>query len=112
MDNQKIYGIGEKICAIDEKHSDSLGKCKDAYIGADNLIHFRSGRSQEINQDIKIDGYSVSGLADFIWIALRNYTPINERLLNQYDINSNYVKNVIMDALEDLGFYNHVGNRS
>lgn len=112
MEN-KTYAIGEKINAIDPCHPNAAsgGKMTDGYIGADHKIHFRSGNSRPIKQGAVIQGYSVPGLAHFIWIYLRNYTPINENLLSHYDVGPECVEGAIMDALGALGFCNRDENR-
>lgn len=106
MNNNKIYSIGQRINVIDTKqaNSGSAGKITDAYIGADGMMHFRSRNKQPLKPGSLIQGYSVEGLADFIWLYLRNYTPINEDTLRAYDVGPECVKEAIMDALEELGF--------
>ena len=106
MHNNKIYNIGQRINAIDTKQTDggSAGKITNAYIGADSMIHFHSGNTQPLKVGSVIQGYSTSGLADFIWLYLRNYTPVNESVLSAYDVGPECVKEAIMDALDELGF--------
>lgn len=71
------------------------------HIGAGHFC-FRNARAPR--SETVIQGYSVDGLADFIWLYLRNYTPINEDTLRAYDVGPECVKEAIMDALEELGF--------
>lgn len=115
MENKTIYNIGQILTA---KEDIELEGClgtkktvkKDAkiYIGADNFAHHKDGTIQPLGENSEVKGYSVSGLADFIWLYIRNFTPIDENVLEDYDETPDCVKNAIMDALEELGFYNHV----
>lgn len=81
-------------------------------IGADHFAHFMDGTVQPLGKNAEVRGYSVIGLADFIWRYIRNNTPINEDMLEDYDESPQCVKEAIMDALEELGFYDHTGSRS
>ena len=91
---------------------DVIKKDTVAWIGADNLIHHRNGMIQNFADKEEIKGYSVEGLADYIWLYIRNNTCVNEELLEDYDDSSENVKESIIDALEELGFYDNTGNRS
>lgn len=102
----KTYNIGQRINVIDTEQTSggAVGKITDAYIGADGMMHFRSGNFRPLEPWSVIEGYSVPDLAHFIWLYLRNYTPINESVLGYYDVGPECVKRAIMDALEELGF--------
>lgn len=120
MEEEKIiYNIGQFLTANrDIELEGFLGTKKNVkkgtkiYIGADNLAHHTDGTIQPLGEEIEVKGYSVNGLADFIWMYIRNYTPIDESVLEEYNETPECVKNEIMDALEELGFYDHTGNRS
>lgn len=117
--SKKIYNIGQILTAQKDIEiercfgtKDTIKKGTKIYIGADNFAHHRDGTIQPLGEDIDVKGYSVSGLAEFIWLYIKNYTPIDEDVLEEYDETSDCVKNSIMDALEELGMYDHTGNRS
>lgn len=119
MENKTIYNIGQILTAQNDIELEGfLGTKKTVkkgakiYIGADNFAHHRDGTIQPLGDGAEVKGYSVSGLAEFIWLYIRNFTPIDEITLEDYDETPDCVKNAIMDALEELGFYDHTGNRS
>lgn len=113
-----IYNIGQILTVKEDVTLEGLGTKKivkkgtKIYIGADNLAHHKDGSIQPLGDNTEVKGYSVSGLAHFIWLYIRNHTPFDEDLLAEYDETSDCVKNAIMDALEKLGFYDHTGNRN
>lgn len=114
MENKRIIGIGEVFIAKEdiELENKTVKKGEKVYIGADCFAHHRDGTIQWLEDNAEVKGYSVSGLADFIWLYIRNFTPIDENILEDYDETPDCVKEAIMDALEELGFYDHTGNRS
>ena len=114
-----MKNIGEKIKFNQDIEVEKCFGTKDiikegsvVWIGADGFIHHRNGMIQTFADKKELKGYSVEGLADFIWLHIRNNTCVNEDLLEDYDEDVSGFKEVIMDALEELGFYNHEGNRS
>lgn len=119
MENKTIYNIGQISTAKEDVELEgclgtkkTIKKGTKIYIGADNFAHHRDGTIRSLGDNAEVKGYSVSGLADFIWLYIRNFTPIDEDVLEDYDETPDCVKNAIMDALEELGFYDHTGNRS
>lgn len=118
MGNKTIYNIGQILTAKENIELDGcLGTKKTVkkgakiYIGADNFAHRRDGTIQPFGENTDFKGYSVSGLADFIWLYIRNFTLVDENVLENYDETPDCVKEAIVDALEELGFYDHTGNR-
>lgn len=119
MESKTIYNIGQILTAQKDIELEGILGAKKAvkkgakiYIGADDFAHHRDGTIQPLGDNVEVKGYSVSGLADFIWLYIRNFTPIDENVLENYDETPKCVKGAIMDALEELGFYDHTGNRS
>lgn len=119
MENKTIYNIGQILTAKKDielegclRTKKTVKKGTKIYIGADNFAHHRDGTIQPLGENAEVKGYSVVGLADFIWLYIRNFTPIDEDVLEDYGETPDCVKNAIMDALEELGFYDHTGNRS
>jgi len=116
---ERIYNVGQVLTAQkDIELEGALGtkriikKGTKIYIGADNFAHHRDGTIQPLEKNADVKGYSVSGLAEFIWLYIRNNTPVDEYLLEEYDETSDCIKEAIMNALEELGMYDHTGNRS
>lgn len=91
---------------------DIIKKGSVAWVGVDGFVHHQNGLIQNFSNEEELKGYSVEGLAEYIWLYIRNNTCIDENLLEDYDESSENVKEAIMDALEELGFYDHTGNRS
>ena len=119
ISGQKIYNIGQVLTAKKDIEIErclgtkaTIKKGDKIYIGADNLAHHKDGTIQSLGENAEVKGYSVSGLADFIWLYIRNNTPINEEILEEYDETPDCVEEAIMDALEELGMYDHTGNRN
>ncbi len=119
MGNKTIYNIGQILTAKEDIELEGvLGTKKTVkkgtkiYIGADCFAHHRDGTIQPLGDNVEVKGYSVNGLTDSIWLYIRNFTPIDENALEDYDETPECIKNAIMDALEELGFYDHTGNRS
>lgn len=117
--DKKIYNIGQVLTVTKDIEIEKvlgtkeiLKKGTKIYMGADDFAHYRDGTIQPLGEHTEVKGYSVSGLADFIWLFIRNNTPVDEELLEGYEENSDCVKEAIMDALEELGIYDHTGNRS
>lgn len=117
--DKKFYNIGQILTVQKDIEierclgtKDTIKKGAKIYIGADNLAHHKDGTIQPLGENVEVKGYSVSGLADFIWLYIQNYTPIDKDVLEEYDETPDCVKNAIMDALEELGMYDHTGNRN
>lgn len=118
-ENKTIYNIGQVLTAQRDFNvercfgtKDVIKKGAKVYIGADNFAHHADGTIQPLGEDVEVKGYSVSGLAEVIWLYIRNDTPIDKYLLEEYGETPDCIKNAIMDALEELGFWDHAGNRS
>ena len=75
-DNKIIYNIGQILTVKEDVTLEGLGtqkivkKGSKIYIGADNLAHHRDGTIQPLGENTEVKGYSVSGLADFIWLYI------------------------------------------
>lgn len=117
--SKTTYNIGQVLTAKKDIEiercfgtKDTIKKGMKIYIGADDFAHHTDGTIQPLGEHTEVKGYSVKGLADFIWTYIRNFTPISEDVLEEYEETPDCVKDAIMDALEELGFYDHTGNRS
>ena len=76
-----------------------------AFVGADKLLHHKNGMIQPISEKIfDIEKYDTEGIASWLWLYIRNYTPVNEELLEEYDSNKNEFIQQMEYALDELGF--------
>lgn len=81
------------------------------YIGADNFAHYLNGIIQPLGNADKPEGYSVKGIADWVYMWVSARLPLDD-FLNEYDISEKEFKEQIEDALEELGMWDNTGNRS
>lgn len=116
--SEKIYNIGQVLTAQrDIEFEKAFGekeivkKGTKVYVGADNFVHYSNGDIQNLDKNAEVKGYSVSGLADFIWMYIQRWTNIDEEVLEIHNETMDSVKEAIIDALEELGMYDHTGNR-
>lgn len=108
----QILGIKEDFeIKSDFKNPKKIEAGTKVYIGADNFPYMLNGMLSPINKDSQVEGYSVEGIADFIYETISSRLPIDD-MLDDYDINIVDFKESISDALEDLGFWDNTGNRS
>ena len=112
------YNIGQVIEIKEDFEIKSvLGNSKNikagtkVYIGGDNFSHMLNGMLSLIDKDSQVEGFSVKGIADFIYEMVSARLPIDD-MLEDYDIEAKDFKENIEDALEDLGFWDNTGNRS
>lgn len=75
------------------------------------LVTYLNGDIQRLPEGAEIDGYSVEGIAEWIYLWLRSRLEIDD-FLDDYDIEKEDFKEEIADALEELGMWDHTGNRS
>ena len=111
------YNIGEILKTTEDIQAEGIfGSKKNIksntklYIGADDFIHMLDGTISSIENN-EVEGYSVKGIADFIYEQISNRLPIDDMLVD-YDIEIKDFKENIEDALEELGMYDNTGNRS
>lgn len=81
------------------------------YIGADNFAHYPDGTLQTLGKEIKIQGYSVKGISEWLYMWLSTRLPLDD-FLDDYEISKEDFKEEIEDALEELGMWDNTGNRS
>lgn len=113
-----MKNIGQRIIFTEDLEVEKCFGTKDvikegsvAWVGVDGLIHHRNGMIQKFSEEEELSGYSVKGLADYIWLFIRNNTYVTEDTLDDIGETVEEVKKTIMDALEELGFYDNTGNR-
>jgi hypothetical protein len=121
MDTTKIYNIGQELVIKEDIEQEMCFGTKKTrkkgtklYVGADSnfsAAHYLNGDIQVFSEDIKIEGFSVNGIAEWIYQLVSNRLPLDE-MLEGYDENPDTFKENIADALEELGMYDNNGNRS
>lgn len=115
------YNIGQVLIVEHDVQVDTFrgeGKLIKAgtrrYVGADTkrkFVHYLNGNMQPLGDDAKIEGYSTTGLADWIFQTLRFKVPLCA-MMDDYDLSESDFTEAIADALEELGMYDHTGNRN
>lgn len=94
MEVEKLFGNKEII-----------NKGSIAVVGADKLLHHKNGIRQPISEEsFDIQGYDVTGIAKWIWKHIKYSTPIDEEVLEDYDIDEIEFISEIEYALTELGF--------
>lgn len=81
------------------------------YVGADGYAHYLNGMLQPLGEGVKPEGYSVEGIADWLYMWVSRQLPLDE-FLDDYEIPKEEFKEHISDALEELGMWDNTGNRS
>ncbi len=73
-------------------------------IGADKRAHhLRDGMIQPLG-NAEVKGYDTKGLAEYLLIVLKAYFPLANMMLEDYGIEEKDLRDVIKDALDDIGF--------
>ena len=120
--DKTIYGIGQILTYTQDVEAyralsdtpEVIKKGTKVIVGADGFIRYPDGSIQKLGKDIEVSGYSTEGLASFIFTYLcRNVYGFSE-MLDEWedDVTEESLKEHIADALEELGMYDHTGNRS
>lgn len=79
-----------------------IPKGNKVIIGADNLAHhIRTCMIQPLG-DADVEGYDCEGLAEFLYLWLKTYLPMND-MLEDYDINPNDFIREIEVAFCEIG---------
>lgn len=120
--DKTVYNIGQILTYTQDVKtyralSDTLEIIKKGtkiIVGADGFVRYPDGSIQKLGDDIEVSGYSTEGLASFIYNYLcQNVYGFSEMLEEwEDDVTEDYIKENIADALEELGMYDHTGNRS
>ena len=85
---------GEKI---------TIPKGNRIIIGADKLAHhIRDGMIQPLSDNLEVEGYDSSGLAEYIYTCLITNLPVDD-WLQDYEISENDIIEEIQCALDEIG---------
>lgn len=72
-------------------------------IGADKLAHhIRDGMIQPLADDLEVEGYDSSGLAEYIYMWLESHLPLDD-WIEDYEISKDDIIEEIEYALDDIG---------
>lgn len=74
-------------------------------------VTYLNGDIQCLPKDAEIDGYSVNGIAEWLYLWLRNRYELDD-FLDDYEIEKEDFKEEIANALEELDMWDNTGNRS
>lgn len=73
-------------------------------IGADEFAHhIRNGMIQPLQEGSEVNGYDASGIAEYLYIYLRNHFEIDDMLENYDDTKERFMEEIEY-ALEEIGF--------
>jgi hypothetical protein len=75
------------------------------------MAAYLNGDMEVLDPSTIIEGFSVNGISEWLYIWLRNKYPLEE-WLDDYEIERDEFKEELADALEELGMYDNTGNRS
>lgn len=71
-------------------------------IGADKFAHhIRDGRVQPLKKDSIVEGYDTTGIAEYLYIVLRNHFQIKE-MMEDYEISKKDFVDEIECALDEI----------
>ena len=74
-------------------------------IGADKFAHhIRDGMIQPLSDNLEVERYDSSGLAEYIYMWLESHLPIAE-WMEDYEISKNDIIEEIECALDEIGMY-------
>lgn len=120
--NKIIYNIGQILTYTQDTEvrraiSDTpeiIKKGTKVIVGADGFVRYSDGSIQKLGENTEVSGYSTEGLASFICNYLCHNVYGFSEMLEEWeeDITEELLKEHIADALEELGMYDHTGNRS
>lgn len=81
-----------------------ISKGNKIIIGADKLAHhFRDGYIQPLQKDDEVDGYDCKGIAEYLYMCLKNHFEIDEMLEDYDDTKERFIEE-LENALGDIGF--------
>ncbi len=79
-----------------------IPKGNKVIIGADKLAHhIRNGFIQPLAEGSTVEGYDTVGIAEYVYITLRNHFPLEE-MMEGYEITKQEIINEIEYALDEI----------
>ena len=64
---------------------------------------YTNGMIQPLQEDSEVKGYDASGIAEYLYICLRNHFEIDDMLENYDDTKERFIEEIEY-ALEEIGF--------
>ena len=111
------YNIGQELVLKEDLEVESMFGNKKTYKKGSKLYVTASTKpvmlarldgDRQIIDDVELEGFSVNGIAEFLYIYLsRQFISLDD-----YEIEQSEFKEAIADALEELEMYDNTGNRS
>lgn len=82
-----------------------IPKGNKVVVGFDGFAHhIRNSCIQPFAEGTKIEGFCNDGIVEIVYLYLRNRLPLQE-MLDGFDLTADDVKDVIIEALEEIGLY-------
>ena len=116
-----IYNIGQKFVVKEDTEMEGcfgtkkiVKKGTGIYVTADikaPMVIYDNGSIQRLPDDAEIKGFSAEGISEFICNYLFRRFNIRD-MLEDYEQTPREFQDTIVEALEELSFYNHEGNLS
>lgn len=113
MGNKSVVKVGQILKTTqDAEYQAALSDTKRTvkagtrlWVGADNFVHYQNGMIQPISDtDFEVKGYDAAGIAEWLWLFIRNHTCISEDVLSDYNETPESFKDQLEYALDELGF--------
>lgn len=104
------YKIGQILTSTEEVEIEKalsgekviIPKGNKVIIGADKLAHhIRNGFIQPLAEGSTVEGYDVTGIAEYLYIVLINHLPIDE-MMEDYEVTKQEVIDEIECALDEI----------
>jgi hypothetical protein len=104
------YKIGQILTSTEEVEIEKalsgekvkISKGNKVIIGADKLAHhIRNSFIQPLAEGSIVEGYDTAGIAEYLYIVLRNHLPIDE-MMEGYEITKQEVIDEIECALDEI----------
>lgn len=104
------YKIGQILTSTEEVEIEEalsgekvkIPKGNKVIIGADKLAHhIRNGFIQPLAKGSIVEGYDTAGIAEYVYITLRNHFPLEE-MMEGYEITKQEIINEIEYALDEI----------
>ena len=104
------YKIGQILTSTEEVEIEKalsgekviIPKGNKVIIGVDKLAHhIRNGFIQPLAEGSTVEGYDVTGIAEYLYIVLRNHLPIDE-MMEDYEVTKQEVIDEIECALDEI----------
>lgn len=92
-----------EVVSIDGE-KDVIKKGSKAVVGFDRNMRHYNGYTQGFSDDIKIEGISPAGMAEYIADYLKARFPLRE-MLEDFDLNEREFEQAIFEAFEEIGLF-------